>query len=578
MKSQLGIATGQCSSKGRKSLNQDFHAIKIPNEPQVSTKGITIALADGISSSDVSQIASETSVKGFLEDYYATPESWTVKTSAQRVLQSTNSWLYAQTRNSPHRYNIDRGYVCTFSALILKSTTAHLFHAGDARIYRAAGNRLEQLTKDHRLWISEEKSFLSRALGMRDWLDMDYQTHAIETGDIFILATDGVHEFIDNNRMLDIIKQNQDNLDQAAEIIVNEALNNGSGDNLTIQIVCIDQLPQHDIYDLHHQASVLPFPPELRPRMVFDGYKIIRAIHASNRSHVYLALDGDTQDRVILKVPSVDMRQDTDYLDRFMMEEWVARRINNIHVLKPMDQFRKRNYLYTVSEYIDGQTLNQWMLDNPNPDLETVRNIIEQIARGLYALHRLEIIHQDLRPSNIMIDRNGTVKLIDFGSVRVAGLIEISGNARSDIPGAVQYAAPEYFVGNVGTIRSDLFSLGVITYQMMTGRLPFGPHVARTNNKAAQNKLVYQSIHENGRGIPSWVDDAIRKSVHPNPHRRYEEISEFVQDLRQPNPVFTNKHRQSLLERNPVTFWKGLSLMLFIILTLMLSTHPMFNH
>ncbi len=138
MTTQLRITVGQYTDKGRKPLNQDFHGMLVPKEPQLSTKGIAVALADGISSSDVSQIASEISVKGFLEDYYATSESWSVGTSVQRVLQATNSWLYAQTRNGPYRYEMDRGYVCTFSAIVLKSATAHIFHLGDTRVYRLA--------------------------------------------------------------------------------------------------------------------------------------------------------------------------------------------------------------------------------------------------------------------------------------------------------------------------------------------------------------------------------------------------------------------------------------------------------
>jgi serine/threonine protein kinase/serine/threonine protein phosphatase PrpC len=579
MTTQLQIAAGQCSDKGRKPLNQDFHAVMIPQEPLLSSKGIAVALADGISSSEVSQIASETSVKGFLEDYYSTSESWSVKTSVQRVLHATNSWLYSQTRNGPHRYDIERGYVCTFSALVLKSATAHIFHAGDARIYRIIDNHLEQLTEDHRMWVSREKSYLSRALGMRDWLEIDYHTFTVELGDTFVLATDGVYDFTEEKIVVEAIKQHPDDLDQAAKLIVDAALERGSNDNLTIQIVRIEQLPNHDIEELHQQASALPFPPELRPRMLFDGYQIVREVHGSNRSHVYLAIDEDTQQQVIIKVPSVDLRQDANYLDRFLMEEWVARRVNNVHVLKPCEQTRKRNYLYTVTEFIEGQTLVQWMTDNPNPDLETVRNIVEQIAKGLYALHRQEMLHQDLRPNNIMIDKNGTVKLIDFGSVRVAGVAEIVGTAgQHHILGTAQYTAPEYFLGEAGTTRSDLFSLGVIAYQMLSGRLPYGTQVAKATSRAAQRKLIYQSVLDDVRTIPAWVDETIRKAVHPNPYKRYDEISEFVQDLRQPNRIFLNRSRPPLLERNPIMFWKSLSVMLFLIIVWLSSTHPMFNH
>ena len=147
MSGQLAISIGQHSDKGRKEINQDFHGALIPEEPLLGMKGIAIALADGISTSNVSQIASETAVKGFLTDYYCTSESWSVKTSAQRVIAATNSWLHAQTRRSQYHYESDRGYVCTISAIVIKSTTAHIFHIGNSRIYRVAGNALEQLTE-----------------------------------------------------------------------------------------------------------------------------------------------------------------------------------------------------------------------------------------------------------------------------------------------------------------------------------------------------------------------------------------------------------------------------------------------
>ena len=112
-------------------------------------------------------------------------------------------------------------------------------------------------------------------------------------------------------------------------------------------------------------------------------------------------------------------------------------------MLRAHQQTRKRNFLYVVTEFVDGQTLSQWMIDNPRPDLETVRGIVEQIARGLRAFHRMEMLHQDLRPENVMIDRTGTVKIIDFGAVRVAGVAETERPADRDrIKGTAQYTAP----------------------------------------------------------------------------------------------------------------------------------------
>ncbi|WP_116811407.1 bifunctional protein-serine/threonine kinase/phosphatase [Steroidobacter cummioxidans] len=571
--SGLKISLGQYSDKGRKEINQDFHGACIPDEPQLTAKGVAVALADGVSSSNVSQIASEATVKGFLEDYYCTSPAWSVRQSAQRVLMAINSWLYAQTRQSQYRYDQDRGYVCTLSALVIKSTTAHLFHVGDARIYRLRDRLLEQLTEDHRLWLSREKSYLGRALGVNPQLEIDYSATAAGQGDVFILATDGIHEHVAAKFIVDALSEHSEDLDAVAKMIATEALQQGSDDNLTVQLVRIDEIPQAEVSELHHRLSELPLPPELAPRMAFDGYRIVRDLRISSRSHVYLAADLADSDApaVVIKTPSVDLRGDPAYLERFLLEDWIARRIDSPHVVRACAPTRKRNYLYTVTEFIDGQTLTQWMIDNPKPKLPAVRGIVEQIAKGLLAFHRLEMLHQDLRPENVMIDATGTVKIMDFGSTRVAGIVE-SASSVSNLPqGTVQYTAPEYFVGEAGTSRSDLFSLGVIAYQMLSGRLPFGTEVASARTRAAQRKLSYRSLLDDERDIPVWVDETLRKATHPDPNRRYQELSEFVYDLSHPNEAYLRKTRPPLLERNPSVFWKTLTLLLTIVIVMLVS-------
>ena len=571
MLNQLQISVGQYSDKGRKETNQDFHGICIPKNPQLSSKGIAIAVADGISSSDVSQIASQSAVRSFLDDYYCTPEVWSVKTSVERVLVATNSWLHSQTRQSQHRYDKDRGYVCTLSAMVIKSTTAHIFHVGDTRIYQLHGNSLEQLTDDHRTWVSPDQSCLSRALGIDPQLEIDYLTLPVEKDDTFLFATDGVYEYADAHFIIAAINGNGGDLDKAAKIIVEEAYRKGSPDNLTIQVVRVDELPSPEANEIYQHLAGLPCPPILEARMMLDGYKIIREVHGSSRSHIYLAADGETNTLVIIKTPSIDLQGDPAYLERFLMEEWVARRINSAHVLKPCQQTRERHYLYVATEYIDGQTLSQWMIDHPRPSLETVRGIVEQIAKGLQAFHRLEMLHQDLRPDNIMIDKTGTVKIIDFGATRVAGIVEMAAaNEPGDILGTAQYTAPEYFLGEAGSALSDQFSLGVITYQMLSGRLPYGTEVAKSRTQAEQGKLQYASVLHQDREVPVWIDGVLARAVHPNPLKRYEALSEFVHDLRHPNAAFLNKTRPALVDRHPTRFWKAVSTILAAIVVVLL--------
>jgi serine/threonine protein phosphatase PrpC len=576
----LRLSIGQCGDQGPEALNQDFHGAVLPAEPMLGRKGAAIALADGISSSAVSQVASESAVKAFLSDYYCTADTWSVRTSAQRVIAATNSWLHALTRQSPYRHDRDRGYVCTFSALVLKSATAYLFHVGDTRICRVQGRSLEQLTTDHRIAIGGGQHPLSRALGMDRHVEIDHLAIAVEPGDLFVLTTDGVHGFLDAHAVVDALHADASlaDLDAAARRIVAAALARGSDDNLTVQLVRIDAVPQSGTADeVRSQLDSLPLPPPLTPRMRFDGYRIVRELATSHRSHVHLAIDEASGTPVVLKTPSVDQQADPAYLERLLMEEWIARRIDSPHVLRAHAGERPRQHLYIATEYIDGQTLAQWMTDHPRPDLESVRTLAEQIARGLLAFHRREMVHQDLRPQNVLIDACGTVKIIDFGSTLVAGVQERSPLPHDSMPpGTLQYTAPECLRGEMATPSADLFALAVLVYQLLSGRLPYGVGLARATSTAAQRRLRYQTVRAEDRDLPIWLDAVLRKALSLQPHRRQHDVLEFVHDLRQPGPEFTQRTSLPLVERHPVLFWKSvaaaLGLLVLVLLKLLLAS------
>lgn len=564
MAGQLKVSIGQFSDAGAKPSNQDAHGAHVPDDADLASKGVAMALADGISTSEVSQIASETAVNSFLSDYYCTSAAWSVKKSGQRVIDATNSWLHWQTDRSWARYDKDRGYVCTFTGLVIKSTTGHFFHVGDSRAYRVHGRALEQLTEDHR-HVSGDQSFLGRALGVDDRVEIDYQSFRVEAGDTFLLATDGVYECVGGDDVAAAIAEHSNDLDAAARGIAKTAYERGSQDNLTVQLLRVEQIPDPALNELHQRVTELPFPPQLGPRSLIDGYEIVRELHVSSRSYVYLAMDSETGRPVALKVPASDLRQDPVALEQFLAEEWIARRVDSPYVLRPCERQRAQNYLYVVTEYVEGQTLTQWMRDNPKPDFARVRDIVDQIGKGLRAFHRQDMIHQDVRPDNVIIDSSGTAKLIDFGAVRVAGISEGVRPEDEPILGTEQYSAPEYFLGEGGSVRSDLFSLAVITYQMLTGHLPYGPEAAQVRTRAGLNKLKYHSVLGYNRTCPPWVDGALRQALHPQPEKRHAEVAEFVHDLHYPRREFVNAARPPLIERNPEAFWQGVSLVLALI-------------
>jgi len=565
MSSKLTITAGQQSVAGVKEQNEDACGIITPEGSALNTKGIAVVIADGMSGCEAGREASEACVQGFFNDYYSTPESWTVKSSVQKVLSALNRWLYG---NGQREYNSAKGMVTTFSALLLKSNTGYLFHVGDTRIYRLRSNDLELLTTDHRIHIRNDRSYLSRAMGIEPHIDIDFRKIDLEQGDRFLLLSDGVHEFINDATLKQMVIGGGDDLQATAEAIVYYAEQQQSDDNLTCQLIRIDALPNQNEQEFYRTLTELPFPPSLSAGMRIDGYRVLRELFSSKRTELFLVEDEESGERLVLKAPSVNYSDDPDYINQFLHEEWAGRRLNNTHVMKVVDQPRQRHFLYYLTEHIEGQTLRQWMHDNPQPSLQQVRDIVQQLIVGLRAFHRLEMIHQDLKPENIVIDGHGTVKIIDLGSTKIAGIEEIATPLDNDnLLGTVNYTAPEYHRGDIASSRSDLFSLGVITYEMLTGKLPYD----RELNPRNLMQVRYVSGKRHLPELPYWIDRALERAVRLDSARRYENLSEFEHDLSHPNPAFIKEAQQPLIERNPLGFWRGLAIALLLVNLLLLA-------
>ena len=561
----LKINIAQHSTAGVKETNQDYAAAQSPKGYELSSKGVALALADGISTSQVSQYASETVVTSFLSDYYCTPDAWSVKQSVLRVVNSANAWLYAQSQNSPYRYDKEKGYICTFAAVVFKAHQAHIFHCGDSRVYRVSGNELEPLTQDHQGSIDSHTQFLTRAIGIHHRADLDYRCEHIHEGDVYVLATDGFYRFISEQHVAQSVQnelfKDHPDFEALTQTLIKQALEVGSDDNLSLQIAYVDALPEQTSFEWQERIDHMKKVPRLTAGVELDGYRIIRDIYLSARSHVHLAEDLESGVRVIIKTPSNELADNQDFLESLLMEEWVAKRLNNIHVLKPFRNAHPQTAPYSVFEFIEGQTLKQWQEDNPTPSLEKVRDFASQIAKGLQAFHRQEMVHQDLRPNNVMMDAEGTLKLIDFGATYVAGVAERSSEGLR-ILGTAQFTAPEYYLGQQGTAQADIFSFGVMVYHLLSGELPYGNAISRARTEKDLTRLRYRSLNESQVRVPDWVDYAIGKAVSLQPENRYQEVAEFVYELNHPSHIYSSKPKPSLIERDPLKFWQSISALL----------------
>jgi serine/threonine protein kinase/serine/threonine protein phosphatase PrpC len=579
---KLEVCLGGFSDAGVKAENQDAFASLVPGGAELSAKGVVTVIADGVSSANKAAEAAQLSVTQFINDYYATPQTWSTQKSASKVLASLNQWLYAQS-DAESGYTLQ--WLTTFSALIIKSSTAYIFHVGDTRISQCRQQHLETLTQDHQQKQGPAHSVLTRALGADFRLQVDVQQVAIEVGDIFILSCDGVHDYLSSqqikNQLATLPKiPSSKALERVAKILTELAIAAGSKDNVSCLLVYIGATPNRALVEIERELLNKAIPPPLSIGNKLDEYQICKVIHASIRSHLYLASHPNEPKPCVLKVPSQNFADDTNYLQGFVREAWLGERLTNSHVMKIKRGSEKSKFLYHVCEYIDGQTLSQWMFDNPDPNLGQVRDIVEQIIIALRSFQRLDVVHRDLKPDNIMIDSYGKVFLIDYGTALIASLAENDSVLTETVPqGTLNYIAPETLLSLYADQQSDLFSLGVITYEMLCGQLPYKPMpisvVNAHNFNVKQNgksqydysQWQYRSIRQYRTDLPFWLDMVLSKATQADPKLRMQAFSELKADLSKPtDSAFDDYKNQPILQRNPVLFWQGVSFLFAVLL------------
>lgn len=566
------FSVASLSIRGLKSHNEDATSYLIPDAPLLATKGAVFIIADGVSSAGAGAQASRCCVDEFLYEFFKTPDFWSTQHSAQKILSTLNRDLF---RRSCEYRDMDKGYITTLSILVIKSNQAYIFHIGDSRISLIRGEQFIQLTKDH---LSEEdvgeSPYLVRAMGMDVGLQVDFRKIEVEVGDQFFLSSDGVHDFVSEADIAEELDRCGEAFHKACEGITVKALAAQSDDNISCQLLRINKLNLETLAQADKRLSKIPFPPDLSAGMKLDKYRVESLLCASAHSQLYCVTDMSSHEKLVMKTPSINYVDDLVYIESFLTEAWVGSRIEHEHIVKVRPDCGDKTFLYYIMEYVEGETLEVWMNRNTRPRPAVVFDIIKQIASGLEALHTKEIIHQDLKPGNIMVSAENKVTIIDLGSVYVAGLEEIYHSVRNRaVVGSANYTDPNCMAGKRTGVKGDLFSLASVSYEMMTGKLPYGKKLDSFNLHRDLTRLKYIPSYQVNRDIPLWFDGALRRAVNINVGERYDSIADFINDLKTPNPEYlTEVYISQYKETLPVfKVWRILGLVWVISLFLAIA-------
>ena len=551
-------SVGFSSETGPRPRNEDFAGVVFGAELPVPRRDVVAAISDGIGGAKGGRVAAEIAVRGFLDGFCDLPETMEVHRAAARIVDSLNSWLFAQARHDPELTRMG----CTFTALVLRGRVVHVLHAGDSRAYRLRGDRLVRLTADHvRDDGSGRSHILTRALGVETEVRLDYASQPVALHDRFLLCSDGVHGALSEDGIADILRERSAPGDTARALVA-AALQAGSGDNCTALVLDVVRLPSADSADIGAPILQLPLIPVPVTGETVDGFVLKALVSEGRYSRLFGAVDEIDGGEVVLKFPKPQVAEVATYRAAFIREAWVGARVNSPWVGRVIElPPGRQTCLYTVMPLYQGELLETRLARPPALGLEEGRAIAVKLAQGAAALHRAGIIHRDIKPDNVILEAGGALKLIDLGVVRIPGLEDFP---PSDIPGTAAYMAPEMFAGEAGNVATDIYALGVTLFRAFTGEFPYGNADATSPPRRDRPKELTTLRPD----LPAWLQAALSRAIARDPVERFRDMSEFAGEMeagpvRLATPV---RRPQTLLERAPVRFWQGVAVILGLAL------------
>jgi len=558
----IKASVGFASETGPRERNEDFAGAVFGMELSKPRRDIIAAIADGIGGAKGGRVAAETAVRGFLDGFCDLPETMEVGRAGATVLNALNSWIFSQGR----RDNKLSGMGCTFTAVVLRGRIAHILHVGDTRAYRLRGDRLTCVTTDHvREDAGGRSNILTRALGVETEVRLDYAAHPVALHDRFLLCSDGVYGVLSADSMADILCGRSAS-DDSARALVAAALEAGSTDNCTALVVDIVALPSADSATVGADIMQLPLIPVPIDGQTVDGFVLKVLISDGRYTRLFGAMDEVEGGEVALKFPKPQVATAATYHAAFVREAWVGARVNSPWIGRIIElPPGRQTCLYTVMPLYQGELLSTRLARRPSVGLEEGRNIAIKLARGVAALHRAGIIHRDIKPDNIILESEGSLKLIDLGVVRVPGLEDFP---PEDIPGTMAYMAPEMLAGEPGNEATDVYALGVTMFRTFTGEFPYGNLDAVSQPRRGRATPLAELRPD----LPAWLQVALGRAIATDPAERFRDVMEFALEMEAgPSRAPTAPRRpQTLYERSPLRFWQGVAALLALALILSL--------
>jgi serine/threonine-protein kinase len=287
---------------------------------------------------------------------------------------------------------------------------------------------------------------------------------------------------------------------------------------------------------------------------VLDGrFRIVDVISRSGMASIFKAIDQTTDGVVALKVPFMQFESDPGFYQRFQREQAIGKALQHPYILKMMDdESMNKTRPYIVMEYLEGQTLGHLMQTiRPMPEPDALK-IASRICEALHYMHEHDVVHRDLKPDNIMICNDGSIRIMDFGIAKMESARRLTFGGFTPAMGTPDYMAPEQVRGKRGDRRTDIYSLGAILYEMVTGSVPFegaNPFIIM-NSRLSGDPVAPRQRNDK---VSPQVEEIILHAMARNPQDRYATAMDMKLELDHPETVQLTGRCDRLVTPNPVS-------------------------
>jgi serine/threonine protein phosphatase PrpC len=553
------VEIGHFSVKGPRELNEDF-AASVQPAPHDEARGLVAAIADGVSAGGRGLEAAQTTVMSVVQDYFACPDTWDTTVVLDRVIGAQNAWLADHNRRRQGQGAEGGAAMTTLTAIVLRGHAFTIAHIGDTRAWLIRGGDGEciQLTQDHCFDHPDQRSRLTRAVGLDDRVRIEFLQGELQIGDVFVLTTDGVHAALKRSRIAALARDGT--AQSASQAIVMAAIATGSGDNATALVLRVRGLSQARLEDGLMQGRQLPATRKLRVGESLDGYTITAQVSDNGVHRLYQARDTATQELVAIKTLHEARASDREERAMLAHEAWLGSRVapgsgqHGDAAFIGVHEPRNPTSFYTVFDWHAGHTLEQLLKEGRRFEVSEVVEAGLSIARALGRLHRHGVIHRDIKPGNLHLGDDGQWRVLDLG-------VAISGSEpkalRTLHAGTPSYMNPEQWAGEEhvpADTGSDVYALGVTLYQWLTGRLPFGEIEPYQKSRHRRDPRPPSRLRPD---VPIWLDHVVLKAIALDARQRFETAEELVLALeRGASRPIAAPGATPLVARDPVVLWK----------------------